>query len=62
MDGYELARRLRELPAGRDIRLVAVTGYGQERDRVASRAAGFAEHVVKPVDIERLRAILDEAR
>ena len=62
MDGYELASRLRDLPAGRDIHLVAVTGYGQQRDRAASEAAGFAEHVVKPVDLERLRAIVEEAR
>jgi CheY-like chemotaxis protein len=61
MDGYELASRLRELPNGRDIRFVAVTGYGQERDRVASAAAGFTEHMVKPVDIKRLRAIVEEA-
>jgi CheY-like chemotaxis protein len=60
MDGYELATRLRHLPGGRDIHLVAVTGYGQQRDRAASEAAGFAEHVVKPVDLERLRAILEE--
>jgi signal transduction histidine kinase len=61
MDGYELASRLRDMPGGRDIHLVAVTGYGQERDRAASEAAGFAEHVVKPVDLERLRAIVEEA-
>jgi CheY-like chemotaxis protein len=61
MDGYELAARIREQPGGRDIQLVAVTGYGQERDRVASRAAGFAEHVVKPVDLERLAKIVAEA-
>jgi len=60
MDGYELASRLRDLPDGQDIHLVAVTGYGQQRDRTASKAAGFAEHVVKPVDLERLQAILEE--
>jgi signal transduction histidine kinase len=61
MDGYELASRLRELPGGRDIHLVAVTGYGQPRDRAASREAGFSHHVVKPVDLDRLRALIEEA-
>jgi CheY-like chemotaxis protein len=61
MDGYELASRLRELPGGRDIHLVAVTGYGQPRDRAASREAGFSDHVVKPVDLDRLRAMIEEA-
>jgi PAS domain S-box-containing protein len=58
MDGYELARRLRAaVPA--PIRLVALTGYGQDHDRERSRAAGFAEHVVKPVDGARLLALID---
>jgi signal transduction histidine kinase len=61
MDGYELASRLRTMPGGGDIHLVAVTGYGQQRDRAASEAAGFADHVVKPVDLDRLREILAEA-
>jgi CheY-like chemotaxis protein len=58
MDGYELATRLREVPGGAEIRLVALTGYGQPGDRAASAAAGFADHVVKPVDMHRLRDIL----
>jgi signal transduction histidine kinase len=61
MDGYELASRIRDLPQCHDVHLVAVTGYGQQRDRAASEAAGFTEHLVKPVDLERLRAILEEA-
>jgi CheY-like chemotaxis protein len=55
MDGYELARRLRdshELAAG--ARLIAVTGYGQDADRERSRRAGFDAHLVKPVDIDLL--------
>jgi PAS domain S-box-containing protein len=56
MDGYELARRLRlENPA---LRLVAVTGYGQAEDRERSRAAGFQEHLVKPVDPDELLALV----
>jgi PAS domain S-box-containing protein len=54
MDGYELARRMQTQPNLRDIKLVAITGYGQPRDRERSAAAGFIEHLVKPVPIERV--------
>jgi PAS domain S-box-containing protein len=56
MDGYELARRLHEGPDGRHMRLVAVTGYGQPQDKARSEAAGFEEHLVKPVDVDVLLA------
>jgi CheY-like chemotaxis protein len=56
MDGYELARRLHDGPNGDHIRLVAVTGYGQPQDRERSQAAGFEEHLVKPVDVDVLLA------
>lgn len=49
MDGLELARRLRQSETGRNIRLIAMTGYGQANDIEASRAAGFDRHLVKPV-------------
>jgi CheY-like chemotaxis protein len=49
MDGYELARRLRLLPELCETRLIAVTGYGQPQDRERARAAGFDEHLIKPV-------------
>ena len=52
MDGYELAARLRELPGLSGIRLIAVTGYGQESDRRKSQVAGFHHHLVKPVDLD----------
>jgi PAS domain S-box-containing protein len=52
MDGYEVARRLREIPGCQRTRLIALTGYGQESDRERSRKAGFAEHLVKPVDLD----------
>ena len=55
MDGYELARRIRSHPMGRDVRLVALTGYGFPEDRAQSRLAGFARHLVKPVDAETLQ-------
>ncbi|HET9595894.1 MAG TPA: ATP-binding protein [Anaeromyxobacteraceae bacterium] len=59
MDGYELARRLREI-FGPGIKLVALTGYGQDKDRAAARAAGFDEHLVKPVDLERIVALVHD--
>jgi signal transduction histidine kinase len=61
MSGYELAAHLRELPGGRAIRFVASTGYGRDRDREASMAAGFVEHLVKPVNLDRLRDIVADA-
>jgi signal transduction histidine kinase/DNA-binding response OmpR family regulator len=60
MDGYEVARRIRERRELRDVRLVAVSGYGQEADRDRSRQAGFAAHLVKPVDPDRLQAVIEE--
>ncbi len=50
MDGYEVARRLRAQNGERRMRLVAVTGYGQPADRRRAHAAGFDEHMVKPVE------------
>jgi CheY-like chemotaxis protein len=56
MDGHELARRLRQRLA--NVRLVAVTGYGQDSDRERAVAAGFDEHVVKPLTLEHLHRLL----
>jgi PAS domain S-box-containing protein len=58
MDGFEVARRIRALPRGRDVLLVALTGWGQANDRQRTADAGFDEHLTKPVDSERLAAIL----
>ncbi|HEX8107741.1 MAG TPA: response regulator, partial [Kofleriaceae bacterium] len=58
MDGYELARRFHDNPDLRRVPLVAVTGYGQPSDRERSAAAGFDAHLVKPVDIERVIALI----
>jgi CheY-like chemotaxis protein len=58
MDGNELAQRLRAQAATAGTTLVAVTGYGQESDRLQTAAAGFDHHLVKPVDIDELFAIL----
>ncbi len=58
MDGYELAKLMRAEPALQGVRLVALTGYGQAADRARSREAGFAEHLVKPVNMERVQAAI----
>ena len=58
MDGYEVARRLREHSELKDVRLVAVTGYGQDADRQRSRAAGFDDHLVKPFTLEQVQNVL----
>lgn len=56
MDGYELAGRLRE--QRRDVKLVAITGYGQESDREQTRRAGFQAHMTKPIDLQDLSRLL----
>ncbi|TVP77229.1 MAG: PAS domain-containing sensor histidine kinase [Thioalkalivibrio sp.] len=58
MDGYEAARRLRAKHADSAFRLIAMTGWGQEEDRRRTREAGFDEHLVKPVRLERLKEVL----
>jgi CheY-like chemotaxis protein len=57
MDGYELAGQLRRLCAP-SLVLMAVTGYGQPADRARSAVAGFDEHLVKPIDLDRLKDLL----
>jgi len=57
IDGYEVARRIRESHP-RPIHLVALTGYGQDADRERARMAGFAEHLVKPVEYSKLQQTL----
>ena len=58
MDGNELAQRLRQQPETTHAVLIAVTGYGQEEDRKNSFASGFDHHLVKPVDLARVSALL----
>jgi len=58
LNGYEVARRIREQPWGRRMLLVALTGWGQEADRDRARAAGFDDHLVKPASPEALARIL----
>jgi CheY-like chemotaxis protein len=57
-DGYEVARRIRQDPQLREVVLIAVTGWGQEHDRRRSAEAGFDHHLVKPVELTALKALL----
>jgi signal transduction histidine kinase len=59
LNGYDLARRLREYPATANCVLTAVTGWGQEKDRELSRAAGFDHHLVKPVELAQIIEVLN---
>src|SRR5262249_641215 len=58
LDGYEVARRIRAEEWGKAITLVALTGWGQESDRRRSQEAGFDTHLVKPLDLGKLTALL----
>lgn len=62
LDGYEVAHRLREGPERHRMLLLAMTGYGQEEDRRRTRDAGFDHHLVKPVDLDKLRELLLSVR
>jgi CheY-like chemotaxis protein len=58
MDGYELARQLRGMPATSKMRLVALTGYGQGSDKKKAIEAGFDDHISKPFEIDTIRNIV----
>ena len=58
MDGYELQARMCALRGGSECVYVALTGYGMEREQEASRQAGFRAHLVKPVDVRQLTALI----
>jgi signal transduction histidine kinase/ActR/RegA family two-component response regulator len=60
MDGYEVAHRLRQRAESNDVILVALTGYGQREDRDRAIAAGFDEHLVKPVGFDELQRVLGD--
>jgi CheY-like chemotaxis protein len=60
LDGYEVARRIRLMPGGDAISLVATTGWGQQKDRERSHTAGFDHHLVKPVDPDAIRRLIDQ--
>jgi CheY-like chemotaxis protein len=59
MDGYETARRIRALPNGRGLKLVALTGWGQEQILDRARLAGFDRELTKPAGLGALQEILD---
>ena len=61
MDGYQVAERLRKEDSLQGIRLVAVTGYGEEQAIRRSKEAGFDHHLVKPLDIDMLIGLVSEA-
>jgi CheY-like chemotaxis protein len=58
LNGFEVAKRLRQQPTLKNIVLIAMTGYGQESDRKRSREAGFDHHLVKPGDFGKVLQIL----
>ena len=62
MNGYEACGRIRAEPWSRNVAIVALTGWGQESDRRRSREAGFDHHLVKPVELDALEAVLNEPR
>ena len=62
MDGYELARRIRATPRGRNLVLVALTGWSQSDDKKRAADAGFDEHLTKPVDPDVLGRVLNQRR
>jgi CheY-like chemotaxis protein len=61
MDGYEVARRIRQDPELAQTRLIAISGYCQEEDRRRSREAGFDHHLAKPTNLKELLALLGKS-
>jgi CheY-like chemotaxis protein len=60
VNGYQVAREIREAPWGQSMSLIAVTGWGQDEDKRVAQQAGFDAHVTKPVDPETLFALIEE--
>jgi CheY-like chemotaxis protein len=58
LSGYEVASRIRQREAGRRVKLIAVTGWGQEADKARASEAGFDHHFTKPVEPDALSALL----
>lgn len=61
MDGFETAQAIRSRPDWNNVALVALTGWGQEQDRQRTLDAGFAAHLVKPVNIDQVEATISRA-
>jgi CheY-like chemotaxis protein len=62
LNGYEVCRRVRQQPWGEEIKIIALTGWGQDEDRRKSQEAGFDGHLVKPVDYNALLELLGSIR
>jgi CheY-like chemotaxis protein len=58
LSGYEVAQELRREPWGRGIQLIALTGWGQEKDRRQALEAGFNQHLTKPIDPDQLEVLI----
>lgn len=58
LNGYDVARRIRQQPWGQDALLIALTGWGNDEDRRLSQEAGFNFHTVKPVDLAALEELV----
>lgn len=58
LNGYDATRRIREQPWGREMVIVALTGWGQESDHAESKEAGCDDHLLKPVDLKELQRVL----
>ncbi len=62
MDGYDVAERIRHEAWGKDLKLIAVTGWGQDADKRRALAAGFDYHLTKPIEFEKLKQLIDNSR
>jgi CheY-like chemotaxis protein len=62
MDGYQLAGELRRRPGLGDLRLVALSGLGRDRDRDRATAAGFASHLLKPLGLDLSDTLIERLR
>src|SRR5207249_2046889 len=60
LNGYDAARRIRDEPWGKEIILIAVTGWGRDEERRLARDAGFDKHLLKPVDPQSLMQLVAE--
>jgi CheY-like chemotaxis protein len=61
LSGYDVASRMRQMPACAKVPIIAVTGYAREIDRAQALRAGFSDHVAKPIDISCLESLVDRA-
>ncbi len=62
LSGYEVAKELRRKPWGQGIQLIALTGWGQEKDRQKALEAGFDHHLTKPIDPSQIEALISSSR